>query len=326
VKKNYLLRLIPSFPYGRWVCAALLFSGLFLFFKLTSSAAITPVELFSALIISYIIPIFSFITEKSVQALDDLKDELGLTNEAFSQLKMSITHTTLAGNLIPPAVGLTLAFLHQWLIFGVTLNLSLGNSDSAEHFASLIGTILIWVTMTSVINALTSNARIFSRLARNHVKIDLLQTSNLLPFARVAIRSTLALIGALTLFPILFFDTGTPLAGSLPGFLATGVPILIMLAIPIWPIHRRLQLAKEEALNEVRLLIHDVTQKCSKQPFNKQTINDLAPLLTYQRHLSQLSTWPFDLNAVTRLLLYLIIPPLTWIGAALIEKGLDSVL
>lgn len=326
MKKNYLLLLIPSFPFGRWVSGALIFIGLFVFFKLTSTAPMTAVVLFSTIIISYIIPIFSFITEKSTEALDDLKDELEMTSEAFIHVKNSITHTTLAGNLIPPLAGLILALVHQWLIFGVTLNLSTGDPRSAENFASFIGTILIWVTMTTVITALTKNARSFSRLARSHIRIDLFQPFKLLPFARVAIISTLSLIGALTLFPILFLDSNTPLSGSLPGFFATVVPIFMMLAIPIWPIHQRLLLAKVKALTDVRLLISDLTETSPAQPLNNQTITETVPLLTYQRHLSQLSTWPFDLGVVTRLLLYLVIPPLTWVGAALIEKGLDSVL
>ncbi|MFT6433912.1 MAG: hypothetical protein ACJAVI_001958 [Candidatus Azotimanducaceae bacterium] len=326
MKKNYLLLLVPSFPFGRWITGAILFVGLFLFFKLTSTVPMTAVVLFSTIIISYIIPIFSFITEKSTEALDDLKDELELTDEAFIRVKTSITQTTLLGNLIPPAVGLLLALLHQSLIFGSTLNLSLSDTRSAENFASFVGTILIWITMTTVIYALTSNARTFSKLAKNHVKIDLFQISKLLPFARVAIISTLALIGALTLFPILFFDSSTPLSGSLPGFFATGVPIIIMLALPIWPIHQRLILAKRQVLTDVKQLINEATEKSPTQSFSKQTIENIAPLLNYQSHLSQLSTWPFDLSAVTRLLLYLVIPPLTWLGAALIEKGLDSVL
>ena len=39
-----------------------------------------------------------------------------------------------------------------------------------------------------------------------------------------------------------------------------------------------------------------------------------------------MSTWPFDTGALTRLSLYLIIPPLTWAGAALIERLVDSAL
>jgi hypothetical protein len=40
----------------------------------------------------------------------------------------------------------------------------------------------------------------------------------------------------------------------------------------------------------------------------------------------QVPEWPFDIGLLARLLLYLILPPLTWVGAALIENLVDSVL
>ena len=55
-------------------------------------------------------------------------------------------------------------------------------------------------------------------------------------------------------------------------------------------------------------------------------LEDLAPLLGYRREVAQVSTWPFDGSNVTRLLFYMIIPPLTWAGAALIENLVDWLL
>jgi hypothetical protein len=49
----------------------------------------------------------------------------------------------------------------------------------------------------------------------------------------------------------------------------------------------------------------------------------IAPLLIYRREIGRISDWPMDINVVTRLGLYLIIVPLTWVGAALIENAVD---
>ena len=56
--------------------------------------------------------------------------------------------------------------------------------------------------MTFVITALVENALLFRQLA-SVVEIDLLDTGPLTPFARVAVFSTLALIGAQAAFPIM---------------------------------------------------------------------------------------------------------------------------
>ena len=326
MQKNYLLKLIPPVPFGRWISGILLLALLSIFFSLTTSQTISPVTLFFTLIISYIIPIYSFISEKSEQALDDLREELTLSTEEFTRIRLSITHSTFTGNITPPLIGFAIALIHQWFIFGTFLAFVSEKGINIEILAGYIGTFLIWITMSSVIRSLVSIARIFSKLGKNHTQIDLHQTHKLVPFARVAIISTLALIGALALFPILLFDSDMPLLGALPGFIATGIPIFIMLAIPVWPIHRRLLQAKEQALAHTRELISDKTENLNVQSMNTETIVKLAPLLAYQRSLIQISTWPFDLGAITRLTLYLIIPPITWVGAALIEKGLESIL
>ena len=41
--------------------------------------------------------------------------------------------------------------------------------------------------------------------------------------------------------------------------------------------------------------------------------------------MAEVSSWPFDLGNMTTIAFYLVIPPLTWAGAALIEKLVDLV-
>ena len=47
------------------------------------------------------------------------------------------------------------------------------------------------------------------------------------------------------------------------------------------------------------------------------------PLLALRREVLNTPEWPVDLSLLARLSLYLIIVPLTWIGAALIENIVD---
>ena len=52
----------------------------------------------------------------------------------------------------------------------------------------------------------------------------------------------------------------------------------------------------------------------------------LASLLVYRREIMMVSTWPFDLGNIAKLSFYMIIPPLTWVAAALIENLVDAIL
>jgi hypothetical protein len=49
----------------------------------------------------------------------------------------------------------------------------------------------------------------------------------------------------------------------------------------------------------------------------------LVPLLTLRREVHGITEWPVDVGLLARLGLYLVIVPLTWIGAALIENIVD---
>ena len=64
-------------------------------------------------------------------------------------------------------------------------------------------------------------------------------------------------------------------------------------------------------------------RKPLEQPEELTRLNDL---LAYRREIAGVSEWPFDLGAMSRLGLYLVIPPLTWVGAALIENLVETLL
>ena len=49
-------------------------------------------------------------------------------------------------------------------------------------------------------------------------------------------------------------------------------------------------------------------------------------LLDYRNRGQQVREWPFSVGGLGILTLYLVIPPLTWVGAALIENLVDTIL
>jgi hypothetical protein len=53
---------------------------------------------------------------------------------------------------------------------------------------------------------------------------------------------------------------------------------------------------------------------------------DLLQLLAYRREVEELSDFPFTASHAGRLVLYLLLPPLSWVAAALAERVVDQVL
>jgi hypothetical protein len=55
-------------------------------------------------------------------------------------------------------------------------------------------------------------------------------------------------------------------------------------------------------------------------------LHRMNALLQRKEQIHRLRSWPMDLSIFSRFVLYVFIPPLAWVGAALMEVFLDSML
>ena len=324
----WILKLILPYRYGRLLTGALLLSLLLPFFYLgvNEDNTVSTPALFFSVIIAYIIPVFSFITEKSREALLELRPLLELDEQAFERVRARLESVSLRTMLIYLGCGVILGFAHISFIRGSVALMVTEMTTQLSAFISTMGTVLVWIVMITAISMLVQQAVVFARLGGGQVRISLLNTRKLVPFARVAIISSLAIIGALALFPLMSLDSEMSLAEALPGAITTSGALLVIFIIPVWPVHRRIAALKAQELASLDDRIEACLGARAGGDPGIDTLNQVAPLLNYRREIAQVSTWPFDTGAVTRLSLYLIIPPLTWAGAALIENLVDSYL
>lgn len=321
----WILKLVPNFRYGGFLCALLIFSLLYLFFRLgvgESSAVSTPAFFFS-LIIAYIIPVFSFITARADEALETLSPLLPADKTVLQTARNRLHTVSLRALLIQLLGGAFLGLVHLSIIRGSVAHMIHEFLSDSTAFISTLGAMLVWVVMTTVTYMLVQQAVTFARLGAREVQISILNTQPLLAFGRVAIFSSLALIGALAMFPLMSLDSEFHMAEGLPGAVAMMAPLLIMFVIPVWPVHRRLSTLKVVTLAGLSSKIETWLGAGDGSNPTAQEIAELAPLLAYRREIAQLSTWPFDVGSMARLFLYLVIVPLTWAGAALIERLVD---
>ncbi len=329
--RNWLLGLVFPWPYGRLLTGFLLLCVLMPVFYLGHSddtENTTPV-LFYSLIIAYIVPIFSYITAKSQEALLELRPLLKLDDQAFEKVYTKLSSSSLRIVAIQVGAGALLGLIHMGFVRGSAVATLTEALADRSGLMSTIGAVLVWVVMTTVISMLVRQAVVFARLGAHNVQVTLLNTRKLLPFARVSITASLAIIGALALFPLIGVESGMNLIEVLPGAIATLAPLVALFIVPVWPIHRRLEKLKDQHLASVNQRIESRLAAANAPDAScpeADVLEDLAPLLGYRREVAQVSTWPFDGSNVTRLLFYMIIPPLTWAGAALIENLVDWLL
>ncbi len=185
---------------------------------------------------------------------------------------------------------------------------------------------MVWVVMTTVISTLMRNAAMFSRLGRENLRVALFRNDEMSPLADVAVISTLSMIGAQVVLAILLLDPVADWCTIAPGVVATAVNIVPLMVLPVWSVHLRSRRCKEQELARLRISLDALAVPAGDELSDATYMDDRNRLLLYRREVMQASEWPFDLGALTRFGLYLVIPPLTWVGAALIENLVDSVL
>ena len=324
----WVSRLVFPFRYGKLLAGLLIFIGMWVFLVLGNSAGEIGffAELFFAAMFAYLVPVFSLIIERSVATFDAIEGTLDASREECAQWRRDLTHRSLRWYVAMSTFALIMGLANIILAYpqqgrGLVEDIFSGNGE----YMTYLVTLLLWLTMTTAIGALIGNAQLFGRLG-SRMRIDLLHCPARLAVAQVAIMSTLSVIGAQVIFVFLIFDAGVGWLDILPGFLTTLLPVLILFLLPVWPLHRRLQQAKRAELDLINHQLESVRPQQVTFLDDAENLSAVTRLLLYRREIQQAPEWPFDMPALTRLGLYLILPPLTWVAAALIENLVDKLL
>lgn len=279
--------------------------------------------LFFAATLAYLPAAHAYILGITKTAVHELAPNLSVSMSERSAILERMERPGWRLQLICLLVGSAAAIAHIQFM-GFIPRLPDGSADFSGSIVnvSIMGTLLTWITMTTVISCLIQNNSLLSNLAVHMTQVDLFRKQPWQPLARVAIASSLALIGSNALFPLLFIDSGTSSAMKiLPGMMLTVPTVVAMVLLPLRSARQLIAAQKSQRLNAI-------DQAISKLPNPKSLVDiqTLNTLLTQRTHLQKVSSWPLNLDNVGRLLFYMFIPPLTWVGAALIERVVDGVL
>jgi hypothetical protein len=170
-----------------------------------------------------------------------------------------------------------------------------------------------------------------SRLARERVRIRLLDLSTLRPFTQNGVRLALFWLMLWAIWvPFLFLG---PVEGdallSMSAMLGAGSALsAIAVTLPTRGARRRLREAKAAQLADVRDAI-EIDRGASLDPNHPDrtaAAARLQGLLAYEARVEGISESLFDAHSLRRMALYLLIPLASWVGGAMIERLMDALL
>lgn len=189
-----------------------------------------------------------------------------------------------------------------------------------------------WVRMLAFCSLVTRTLYIefvtalrFSQIGKRFARIDLLELEQLAPFARRGLGSVLVVMGLVVLFSVQFAAPWQTLyinVASLVSFFGVAIAALVL---PVLGVHRRIAEEKSEVLERIRKAIRgrgDPTQQLEDQHGDSR----LPDLIAYKVLIDSVSTWPFDSPTLVRFGIFLSLGLGSWLGAAFVERLLDSAL
>jgi hypothetical protein len=190
------------------------------------------------------------------------------------------------------------------------------NLANRQIVGLVVGQTLLWIVIgVALAYRLSTAARLDQ--AGLAATVDIYRSSKLVALARNGVDDALLIAGALAISVLQSLDAQFRLFNYLSAVLVTFPATAYLLYRPMHNVHRRLSQQKAAYLAEIDRRLNEQSNGPGPHP-------ELEGIMQHRDRLRQSHTWPFDLGLVYRLLFYVVIPPLAWLGAALVEYALES--
>ncbi|MCZ6835884.1 MAG: hypothetical protein O7G85_08930 [Planctomycetota bacterium] len=153
--------------------------------------------------------------------------------------------------------------------------------------------------------------------------VDLLHLDTIYAIGRSGLRVALLWLIGMSIGSLFFLKSGLGLWGVFPAFGLGLVLGLVMLLKPARKVRNLIHEAKGEELAKLEPQLKQARDAALKKD---STHGKLTDLLAYQAKIKSTPEWPFDSSTLVRFGLYLLIPVISMIAGAFVERVIDGML
>jgi len=168
-------------------------------------------------------------------------------------------------------------------------------------------------------------SQVFNEVGRQYVVVDLLEPGAFSPFAAVGLmNAALWFIGS-AIASLLMTGTGNMwiIAVVIVVTLGFGIAALI---VPSRGLHAHIRERKHGELVRIREAIAGEREILFSTPESSPAPPRMHAMLAYEARIESVREWPFDTSTLSRFGLFLLIPLVSWIGGALVERAVNAAL
>jgi hypothetical protein len=219
-----------------------------------------------------------------------------------------------------PLVGAGFGFAYA-LAFNTPLHWLIDFADSDFQTQSIvIGQAVLWTSVGMVLSFRLHTAFAFNALGRS-VRLDLLDLRAISPFAKNGVDDVLAIAILLAMSTLQSLDAQFRFENYASAMQLAAPGSAFLFILPMLSIHRRLVVLRKDYVTEMNRQIAAASRERSPAK-----IQQLESLMQHRDRIRDTSTWPLDFSIYSRLVFYIILPPIAWLGAAFVELGVDRIL
>jgi len=224
------------------------------------------------------------------------------------------------GQYWPVAVVLGVAFALYGSVNFSSLVLDPESEIFATSMALAFGQIFMWAIIAVTLFFVLQDDWLFYQYGKL-VRVNIYDLDKLNAFGRAVLSQFLMVVGALALTTLQSLDRQFQWDSYVYG-LYVGIPsAIIFVFLPTWTIRKNIRKEKARVLDSINAEI-----QLSSTELDSESLLRLNSLIARREQLQHTRTWPMDITIFSRFLFYVFIPPLAWLGAALMEVMLDSFL
>jgi hypothetical protein len=155
-------------------------------------------------------------------------------------------------------------------------------------------------------------------------QLNLLEPEALRPFTQHGVQSALLVVIMMSVMAPVAIQPGGGVVGAAVNSLLMVSLAVSALILPLRGIHQRIRAQKQQELEIIRRQIHREKEVLFVEA---STIdNRLTAFLAMESRIERVDEWPFDVGSLSRVAFYLVLGLGSWVGAALVERVMESAL
>jgi hypothetical protein len=280
-----------------------------------------------SLAIALIIPIGVWALRKSQEDLDALRPLWLGTSEAFAGVRGGLARLPVGVIRTATLVGAANAFVTQELVFG-RLSRFLGGELGLAAVWQLSMAMLLWGIIFPAVVLSIRNALVFGRVGSRGIGVAIFEAERGLPLARLGMRTLVLWLG----MPMALGSIAVVSGAADPRVLLGMGSVYTLgsafcLLVPTAGLRVQIRRKKQQELERIARALSGERDAMLGSVLGKEAPGfDRLHLLQWRGEVEGFREWPLDAPHLRRFALFVALPLLSWIAAALVERGLDVLL